>query len=240
MPPVETPRSQIPIDEQASREAESKSHSMGSVMTALVATGLVATGTLVSTWVLILIGTHIQIHAAQNTDIRLLARQITWDDGPTIAAIAIFAATYLVIAIGKLPGYQLDRAGAALLGASLMVGLGIVSLDQAYRAIDFDTITLLLGMMIVVRSFRRGVMAGGHGGHRPHDAAHHAGVSSRVSDQRASSGCYDESGASQPISGQQVGSRDGRDDGLILCRPTGRQGGDRWRRAAAVHSQGQG
>jgi hypothetical protein len=31
-----------------------------------------------------------------------------------------------------------------------MVGLGIVSLDQAYRAIDFDTITLLLGMVIVV------------------------------------------------------------------------------------------
>jgi hypothetical protein len=66
---------------------------MGSVMTALVATGLVATGTLVSSWALILIGTLIQlgIHAAQNTDIRLLARQITWDDGPTIAAIAIFA-----------------------------------------------------------------------------------------------------------------------------------------------------
>jgi len=122
MPPVETPRSQIPIDDQASREAESKSHPMGSVMTALVATGLVATGTLVSTWALILIGTLIQlgIHAAQNTDIRLLARQITWADGTTIAAIAIFMATYLVIAIGKLPGYQLDRAGAELLGASLL------------------------------------------------------------------------------------------------------------------------
>jgi Na+/H+ antiporter NhaD/arsenite permease-like protein len=35
-----------------------------------------------------------------------------------------------------------------------MVGLGIVSLDQAYRAIDFDTITLLLGMMIVVANLR--------------------------------------------------------------------------------------
>jgi Na+/H+ antiporter NhaD/arsenite permease-like protein len=54
----------------------------------------------------------------------------------------------------SLPGYQLDRAGAALLGASLMVGLGVVSLDQAYRAIDFDTITLLLGMMILVANLR--------------------------------------------------------------------------------------
>jgi Na+/H+ antiporter NhaD/arsenite permease-like protein len=71
-----------------------------------------------------------------------------------IAAILIFAATYLVIAIGKLPGFHLDRAGAALLGASLMVGTGILSLDEAYRAVDFDTITLLLGMMIVVANLQ--------------------------------------------------------------------------------------
>ena len=30
-------------------------------------------------------------------------------------AIAVFVATYLFIAVGKLPGYHLDRAGAALL-----------------------------------------------------------------------------------------------------------------------------
>jgi Na+/H+ antiporter NhaD/arsenite permease-like protein len=72
----------------------------------------------------------------------------------TTVAVAIFAVTYLVIAIGKMPGYRLDRAGAALLGASLMVGTGALSLDQAYRAIDFDTIALLLGMMIVVANLR--------------------------------------------------------------------------------------
>jgi Na+/H+ antiporter NhaD/arsenite permease-like protein len=72
----------------------------------------------------------------------------------TYAAVAIFAATYLVIAIGKLPGYQLDRAGGALLGACLMVGVGVLSLDEAYRAVDFDTIALLLGMMIVVANLR--------------------------------------------------------------------------------------
>lgn len=74
---------------------------------------------------------------------------------PVPAATAlIFAATYLVIAIGKLPGSYLDRAGAALLGASLMVAIGALSLDQALRAIDFDTIALLLGMMIVVGNLR--------------------------------------------------------------------------------------
>lgn len=71
-----------------------------------------------------------------------------------ISAVAIFAATYLVIAIGKLPGYRLDRAGAALLGASLMIGLGVLPLEEAYQAIDFNTITLLLGMMIVVANLR--------------------------------------------------------------------------------------
>ncbi|MDR3372407.1 MAG: anion transporter [Ancalomicrobiaceae bacterium] len=71
-----------------------------------------------------------------------------------IAAILIFAVTYLVMAVGKLPGWRLDRAGAALLGASLMVGCRVLSLDEAYRAIDMETITLLLGMMIVVANLR--------------------------------------------------------------------------------------
>ena len=70
------------------------------------------------------------------------------------AAIAIFGVTYLVIAIGRLPGLRLDRAGAALIGASLMVALGVLPLDEAYKAVDFDTITLLLGMMIVVAHLR--------------------------------------------------------------------------------------
>lgn len=71
-----------------------------------------------------------------------------------VAAIIIFAATYAVVAIGKVPGLQLDRAGVALLGASLMIASGTLSLDEAYRAVDFDTITLLLGMMIVVANLR--------------------------------------------------------------------------------------
>jgi Na+/H+ antiporter NhaD/arsenite permease-like protein len=71
-----------------------------------------------------------------------------------IAAALIFAATYLVMAIGRLPGLRLDRAGAALVGASLMVASGTLSLDEAYRAIDLDTISLLLGMMIVVAHLR--------------------------------------------------------------------------------------
>ncbi|MBV8826865.1 MAG: anion transporter [Hyphomicrobiales bacterium] len=72
----------------------------------------------------------------------------------TIAASVIFLATYVIVAIGKIPVYRIDRAGAALLGGSLMVGLGILSADEAYQAISFDTLTLLLGMMIVAANLR--------------------------------------------------------------------------------------
>jgi len=70
------------------------------------------------------------------------------------AAILIFSATYLVVALGRLPGLRIDRAGAAVVGASLMVGFGVLSLDEAYRAIDLDTLVLLLGMMILVAALR--------------------------------------------------------------------------------------
>lgn len=75
--------------------------------------------------------------------------------GLTIAAaVAIFVATYAFVAVGKIPIYHIDRAGAALLGGSLMVGAGVLTIDEAYRAIDFNTIALLLGMMIVVANLR--------------------------------------------------------------------------------------
>jgi Na+/H+ antiporter NhaD/arsenite permease-like protein len=37
---------------------------------------------------------------------------------------------------------------------SLMVASGALPLEDAYKAVDLDTITLLLGMMIVVASLR--------------------------------------------------------------------------------------
>jgi Na+/H+ antiporter NhaD/arsenite permease-like protein len=73
---------------------------------------------------------------------------------PETASIAIFAMTYLVVALGRLPGFQLDRAGAAMVGASLMVATGALPLEEAAKAIDFDTIVLLLGVMIVVANLR--------------------------------------------------------------------------------------
>ncbi|HXA65589.1 MAG TPA: SLC13 family permease, partial [Bryobacteraceae bacterium] len=71
-----------------------------------------------------------------------------------MAAILIFAITYLVLAIGRLPGFRIDRTGAAIIGASFMVGVNALSLNEAYGAINFDTIILLFGMMIVVANLQ--------------------------------------------------------------------------------------
>lgn len=154
MAAAETPRGEKLPGEPGSSEC--RPHAILSLATAFAAAALVMVGTLVATGALLLVLTLIPWgrQTAQSVNIPLFARHITWDTGTTAAAAAIFAGTYFFIAIGKLPGYRLDRAGAALLGASLMVGLGVISLDEAYRAIDFDTITLLLGMMIVVANLR--------------------------------------------------------------------------------------
>jgi Na+/H+ antiporter NhaD/arsenite permease-like protein len=75
-------------------------------------------------------------------------------EGRAAAAAAIFIGSYLALAIGRIPGLSIDRAGIALVGAGLMVASGALSLDDAYKAVDLDTITLLLGMMIVVANLR--------------------------------------------------------------------------------------
>ena len=75
-------------------------------------------------------------------------------DGRSVAAGIIFIGSYLALAIGRIPGLNIDRAGIALVGAGLMVASGALPLEDAYKALDGDTITLLLGMMIVVASLR--------------------------------------------------------------------------------------
>jgi Na+/H+ antiporter NhaD/arsenite permease-like protein len=69
-------------------------------------------------------------------------------------SLLIFAAVYLVIALGRLPGLRLDRTGAAIIGASLMLATGVLTMRQAAAAVDFNTLALLFGMMVVVAHLR--------------------------------------------------------------------------------------
>ncbi|MDH7502417.1 MAG: SLC13 family permease [Verrucomicrobiota bacterium] len=66
-----------------------------------------------------------------------------------ILAIAIFAFTYLLISGRRLKILPLYRPAAALLGTVLMVVSGVMTPVEAYRAVDYDTIVLLLGMMLI-------------------------------------------------------------------------------------------
>ncbi len=66
------------------------------------------------------------------------------------AGFAIFAATYVLIAVQRLPFLPLNRPAASLLGAVAMVGFGVISLEDAYAAIDLDVLVFLLGLMLIV------------------------------------------------------------------------------------------
>lgn len=61
----------------------------------------------------------------------------------------IFGITYAGLAFGRFPGMRIDRAGIALVGAAALLACGIVHLDAAARAVDYATIVLLFGMMVV-------------------------------------------------------------------------------------------
>lgn len=66
-----------------------------------------------------------------------------------IAALIIFIITYIFIGLRQIPRVHIDRPAGALVGAVLMIVFGVLTLDQAFAAIDLHTLLLLLGMMII-------------------------------------------------------------------------------------------
>ncbi len=61
----------------------------------------------------------------------------------------VFLLVYVGMILGRLPGLALDRTGAALLGAILLVVGGSLSASEALSAVDVPTLALLFGLMIV-------------------------------------------------------------------------------------------
>ena len=68
----------------------------------------------------------------------------------TTTAIIIFVITFLGIIYTRLPKVNIDRSSAAFFGSIAMILFGVLTFEEAIRAIDFNTIALLLGMMIVI------------------------------------------------------------------------------------------
>jgi Na+/H+ antiporter NhaD/arsenite permease-like protein len=71
-----------------------------------------------------------------------------------LIGLSIFLLTYALISIRRKKGYRITRPTAALLGASLMMIFGVITIDEAISAIDLNIIFLLIGMMSIVSIFQ--------------------------------------------------------------------------------------
>jgi Na+/H+ antiporter NhaD/arsenite permease-like protein len=73
---------------------------------------------------------------------------------PLSLLAALIALTLVGVAVGRYPGLRMNRATIALVGATLLVLLGALTLEQAYAAVDLGTLVLLLAMMILNGNLR--------------------------------------------------------------------------------------
>ena len=67
--------------------------------------------------------------------------------------LVVFATVYLGMALGRWPGLKVDRTGIALLGAIVLYGSGALDGAAALAAIDFPTLVVLFGLMILSAQF---------------------------------------------------------------------------------------
>lgn len=67
--------------------------------------------------------------------------------------IIVFLLVYVAMGFGKLPGFKVDRTGAAIIGALAMMAAGSITPPHAWNAIDYRTIGMLFGLMVVSASF---------------------------------------------------------------------------------------
>ncbi|RCJ42258.1 anion transporter [Nostoc minutum NIES-26] len=65
------------------------------------------------------------------------------------ATYSVLGLTYLGLALGYIPGLRMNRATIALVGSAFLIALGVLNLQEAWQAIDANTIVFLLSMMVV-------------------------------------------------------------------------------------------
>lgn len=64
--------------------------------------------------------------------------------------LIIFVLSFVVINFPKISFLRIDRASGVTVGAVLLVITGVLSLEETYQLIDWNVITFLLGMMILI------------------------------------------------------------------------------------------
>src|SRR5690606_7247376 len=70
-------------------------------------------------------------------------------------SLALIVVTIIGVAIGRYPFLRMNRATIALTGATFLIVLGALSLEEAFAALDLNTLALLFAMMILNHNLRR-------------------------------------------------------------------------------------
>lgn len=71
---------------------------------------------------------------------------MTWVFWLTVAIVAV---TIAGIAVGRWPWVRADRATIAVVGAAALLACGALTLEEAFAALDLDTLLLLFSMMVL-------------------------------------------------------------------------------------------
>lgn len=67
--------------------------------------------------------------------------------------VAVFLATYLGMAVGRVPGLRMERTGIALFAVALLLAFGAIDVAAIGHAQDTSTLILLFALMIVSAQF---------------------------------------------------------------------------------------
>ena len=67
--------------------------------------------------------------------------------------VAVFALTYLGMALGRVPGFSVERTGIALIAVVVLAAFGEDGPEALGRHVDWPTLLLLFGLMIVSAQF---------------------------------------------------------------------------------------
>jgi Na+/H+ antiporter NhaD/arsenite permease-like protein len=66
-----------------------------------------------------------------------------------ILTAVVVTVTLIGVAIGRWPWLKMNRATIALVGGTVLIALGVIPLEEAFRAVDWNTIVLLFAMMVL-------------------------------------------------------------------------------------------
>ncbi|MCJ7812543.1 anion transporter, partial [bacterium] len=69
-------------------------------------------------------------------------------------SLSIILVTIIGVSLGRYPYLRMNRATIAFVGAGILILTDSIPIEQAYQAIDLDTIVILLSVMIINANLR--------------------------------------------------------------------------------------